>query len=319
MAGEVCEVCYSLVHFYLTACPACGTHRSSNFGWAVYDWVHREDPYSYEEARRRLGSPDGKQPTESSIVDWMEEPRWERIRQSATRWIEPQPGPLAETREILFGRRLLDKHLVDGKSFTYLGGLPSYPNALEVIARASESGLQVLERRSGSVVAVIPYASILAATGTSDQMRLGWFGLALGNAIALSQPTIEVGAWILTFASNGVPRQVAFGARQAGFFGSTQTPEYFKGLSLFLATPVEHHIRYAEAMEGPIEYARRLGLPVDTEEIVGAAESKPDEPDSSVDDEALISKFGQLKALLDHGYITQGEFDTKRAELLARM
>lgn len=363
MGADSCKVCLSLVHGYLTACPACGTHRSSGFAWAVYDWVHRDEPYSFEEARDRLTT-DDYEPSPSRIESDTTEPRWEMKKRAAELWIKPrkpsgptdldaldrawrergEPGmtdeqrqkframdktmaeserQMSRTRETLFGRELLDKHLVAGKDFQYLGGLPSYPNPLDVVVRANESGLQVSEKRSGSVVAVVPYSSILAATGQSDRMQLGWFGLALGNAIAFGQPTIDVGAWVLTFGSDGNVRQVAFGARRAGFFGSTQTADFFRVLSLLLRPPVKLHSDYAEALQGPVNYARNLGLPTaEAEELVTGTEADEQSIGASAepnDPRILAAKFEQLKSLAELGYITDTEYEAKRAELLSRI
>jgi hypothetical protein len=167
--------------------------------------------------------------------------------------------------------------LAKNQGFRYLGGLPSQPHVTDIVLKADAENLWLLNKGSGSVLSRIPFATILAANAVSERMPLGWYGLAFGNIISFAQPTITTGGWIITYSQQAQVTQLAIGARRVGFFGRTQTEEFFQIATLYLNERVDSAARLAEAEMGPIAYARELGFTVDEVAHLETDQTEPDD------------------------------------------
>jgi hypothetical protein len=210
-----------------------------------------------------------------------------------------------------FVRALGDKPNKELSSFTYrcLDGPPSLLAPCDVDIRATDQALTLVDRGARQLL-VIPFAFLLSASASPSEAAVGWVGVAVGNFLTFTQPTVRTGNWLLTYSNGaGALEQVAIGAR-SGLLAGKPNDVFFLMVNLHVEALASAAIALAEGELGPVAYATALGLG-------GAllAVETPPTPSVLPPHDALTA----LEDLRKDGLVTEAEYAAKRAEILGRI
>jgi hypothetical protein len=278
-----CAVCYAYVHPYLDRCPACGTPAESRLTEALTAWAERDENASAVALPGEI---------------WPRDP-WQAY---TAKQVAVGEG---------FIRAAKDKPNKALSAFTYrcLDGPPSLLPPCDVDIRATEGALTLVDR-CGRPLLVIPFALLLSASASPSEAAVGWVGVAVGNFLTFTQPTVRTGNWLLTYSDGaGALEQVAIGAR-SGLLAGKPNDMFFLMMNLHVEALAAASLAAAEAEVGPIAYAIALGLG-------GAlmAVETPPTPSVLPPHDALTA----LEDLRKDGLVTEAEYAAKRAEILERL
>lgn len=252
-----CDTCGSYAHPYLSACPGCGAPLESRFETVLGEWLVRSQPRPREEAEAvarglyKSGWDEfAEEEKEEEIQRLQAESAWE-ARRSLVEFIAGQPDSVVDRIRTEKGAQ------IGTVGLRYFGGLPGHPSEIDVHVELGHDQLRIFGS-SGSIMAAVPIASILAAVEFDAETSLGWYGLWFGSVVSFATPKIETSGWLVTYAIDGTMHQFAVGARK-GLFSRKPLPGFFRR-SAHMALERHPAIDAMEAELGPIEYAKALGL-----------------------------------------------------------